>query len=85
MASPDGHRWALAVEALERCQALGGDELQLLLLKTIALLDLFKERSRLVASVEALRLALPKYPSRANPDCARPVAGVVIDRPSEIQ
>ena len=63
MASPDGHRWALAVEALERCQALGGDELQLLLLKTIALLDLFKERSRLVASVEALRLALPKYPS----------------------
>ena len=63
MASPDGHRWALAVEALERCQALGGDELQLLLLKTIALLDLFKERSGLVASVEALRLALPTYPS----------------------
>ena len=24
MASPDGHRWALAVDALERCQALGG-------------------------------------------------------------
>ena len=23
MASPDGHRWALAVEAIERCQALG--------------------------------------------------------------
>ena len=63
MASPDGHRWALAVDALERCQALGGDELQSLLLKTIALLDLFKERSGLVASAEALRLALPKYPS----------------------
>ena len=64
MASPDGHRWALAVDALERCQALGGDELQVLLLKTIALLDLFKERSGLVASVEALQLALAKYPSR---------------------
>ena len=64
MASPDGHRWALAVDALERCQALGGDELQVLLLKTIALLDLFKERSGLVASVEALRLAHPKYSSR---------------------
>ena len=63
MASPDGHRWALAVDALERCQALGGDELPLLLLKTIALLDLFKERSGLVASAEALRLALPNYPS----------------------
>ena len=63
MASPDGHRWALAVDALERCQGLGGDELQSLLLKTIALLDLFKERSGLVASAEALQLALPKYPS----------------------
>ena len=62
MASPDGHRWALAVDSLERCQALGGDELQLLL-KTIALLDLFKERSGLVASAEVLRLALPKYTS----------------------
>ena len=25
LASPDGHRWALAVEALERCEASGGD------------------------------------------------------------
>ena len=29
MASPDGHRWALAVDAMERCQALGGGELHL--------------------------------------------------------
>ena len=63
MASPDGHRWALAVDALERCQALGDDDLRLLLLKTIALLDLFKERSGLVASAKALRLAHPKYSS----------------------
>ena len=25
MASPDGHRWALAVDVLERCRAMGGD------------------------------------------------------------
>ena len=62
MASPDGHRWALAVDAMERCQALGGDGLPVLLVKTIALLDLFKERSGLVASEDALRLALPNFP-----------------------
>ena len=61
MASPDGHRWALAVDALDRCEAMGGGELHLLLLKMIALIDLFKERSGLVANDAALRLALPHY------------------------
>ena len=59
MASPDGHRWALAVDALDRCEAMGGGELHLLLLKMIALVDLFKERSGLVANDAVLRLALP--------------------------
>ena len=54
MASPDGHRWAMAVEALERCQSLGGEDLHLGLLQAIALVDLFKERSGLTASVELL-------------------------------
>lgn len=45
LASPDGHRWAMAAEAVERCEALGGSELHIRLLKTIALIDLFKERS----------------------------------------
>ena len=57
MASPDGHRWALAVDALERCQALGGEELHLRLLETIALVDLFKERSGLVPSAAVLSCA----------------------------
>ncbi len=61
MASPDGHRWALAVDALERCQTLGGEEPHLRLLKIIALLDLFRERSGLVANVAALQWALPAY------------------------
>ena len=58
VASPDGHRWAMAVDALERCQAAGSDYLQVRLLKVIALVDLFKERSGLVASRELLWLAL---------------------------
>jgi hypothetical protein len=59
LASPDGHRWALAAEALERCEAVGGDALHLRLLKTIAVIDLFKERSGLVASFDLLQACMP--------------------------
>lgn len=58
MASPDGHRWALAIDALERCESMGGGQLHLHLLKTIALIDMFKERSGLTANATALRSAL---------------------------
>ncbi|MFC4724988.1 ATP-binding protein [Glycocaulis abyssi] len=54
LASPDGHRWAMAAEAIERCEALGGDALHIQLLKSIALIDLFKERSGLLPTVELL-------------------------------
>ena len=59
LASPDGHRWALAAEALERCDSLGGDSLHLRLLKTIAVIDLFKERSGLIPSSELLSKCFP--------------------------
>ena len=59
LASPNGHRWALAAEALERCESIGGDALQIRLLKTIAVIDLFKERSGLVANFELLRSCFP--------------------------
>ncbi|MVF23129.1 ATP-binding protein [Methylocaldum sp. BRCS4] len=60
LASPDGHRWALAAEALERCESIGGDALHIKLLKTIAVIDLFKERSGLVANFELLCACLPR-------------------------
>jgi len=50
LASPDGHRWSLAVEAVQRCEALGGDQTHLTVLRTIALIDMFRERSGLLAS-----------------------------------
>lgn len=56
LASPDGHRWSLAVEAVQRCEALGGDQNHLLVLKTIALVDMFRERSGLLASEKLLRI-----------------------------
>ena len=64
IASPDGHRWAMAVDALERCHAAGGDDLQVRLLKVIGLVDLFKERSGLAASLELLSLAMADYGER---------------------
>ena len=57
VASPDGHRWAVAVDALERCRASRGSDWDVLLLKVIALVDLFKERSGLTASLDLLMLA----------------------------
>lgn len=68
MASPDGHRWALAVDALERCQALGGGELHLRLVETIALIDLFKERSGLVPNLDLLACTFPQMDSDALTD-----------------
>ena len=58
MASPDGHRWASAVDALERCQAMGGEDRHLRLLKVVALIGMFKERSGLTANQELLHLAV---------------------------
>ena len=59
LASPDGHRWAIAIDALERCEAFGGEYLHLQLLKVIAAVDMFKDRSGLSASRDLLELALP--------------------------
>ena len=64
LASPDGHRWALATEALERCERLGGDEAHLKLLKTIAIIDMFKERSGLSPNLEILKLCVPEVSAK---------------------
>lgn len=54
LASPDGHRWSMAVEALERCEALGASLIHIKILKTIALIDLFRERSGLSSTSDLL-------------------------------
>lgn len=59
LASPDGHRWSLAVDAVERSDARGAEAEHIAIVKTIALIDLFKERSGLLASGEVLCHALP--------------------------
>ena len=64
LASPDGHRWALAAEALERCESISGEAHHIKLLKTIAVIDLFKERSGLVANSDLLRTCFSEMSAR---------------------
>lgn len=65
LASPDSHRWAVAVESIERCESQGGSDLELGVLKAIALIDLFRERSGLVASRSIIESALGLSESEA--------------------
>ena len=59
LASPDSHRWNLATEAQDRCSAQNEHEEDLEVLKVIALIDMFKEKSGLAASPRLVQAALP--------------------------
>lgn len=56
-ASPDGHRWALAVDAIERAQRHGSD-LHERITKTVAIIDLFRNGSGIVASRAVLAASI---------------------------
>lgn len=58
MASPDGHKWSLAVDALFRAEAAGNDKKALETLKCVALMDLFQERSGLSPDKDLLATCL---------------------------
>ena len=61
LASSEGHRWAQSVDAIERCQSKGS-ELHLRLIKAIALIDLFRNGSGLVADNVVLATCVPHIP-----------------------
>lgn len=61
LASPDGHRWAMASEAVNRCESLGGDDLPLKLLKSIVLIDMFRDRSGLMPTRKILKTCIRGY------------------------
>lgn len=58
VASPDGHRWAQSSEAVERAEAKGTDT-HVRLTKTIALIEMFRGGSGLVADEAILGLSTP--------------------------
>lgn len=55
LASPDGHRWSQAVEAVERAEAKTGDPLLVCLIKNIAIIDLFRNGSGLAADTVVIK------------------------------
>lgn len=59
LASPDGHRWSTAVDAVERSEARGADPAQVRIVKTVALVDMLRERSGLVPSLAVIGAANP--------------------------
>ena len=60
LASPDGHRWAQAVEAVERAETKGADATETALAKALALIDIFRGVSGLAADDTVLRTAVPR-------------------------
>ncbi|GHC42493.1 hypothetical protein GCM10010096_11630 [Alcaligenes pakistanensis] len=54
LASPDGHRWSQAVEAVERAEAKTDDALLVSMIKNIAIIDLFRNGSGLAADTAVI-------------------------------
>lgn len=62
LASPDGHRWSQAVEAIERTEAKTGNPFLVELIKNIAIIDLFRNGSGLAADTAVLSAIFYKQP-----------------------
>ena len=59
LASPDGHRWALAVDAVERAEAKG-TPLHVEVTKTVALIEMFRTGAALAADETTIASCLSK-------------------------
>lgn len=59
LASPDGHRWAVAAEAVERAESKG-TRLHIKLTKSVALIELFRGGSGLVPEIAVLNACVPE-------------------------
>jgi len=55
LVSPDGHKWATAVEIIEKADAMGVSPHQLTLLKAVALIDLFKDHAGIYPTNDLLK------------------------------
>lgn len=63
LASADGHRWAVASDAIERVEARF-QEPHVALIKTIALIDMFRNGSGVAATNEVLQQSIPGHSAK---------------------
>lgn len=76
LASPDGHRWSQAVEAVERAVAKSGDPLLVAMIKNIAVIDLFRNGSGLAADLPVLSALFYKVPQGEIEEALRKLASL---------
>lgn len=81
LASPDGHRWAQACEAVERAESKG-TERHVALTKAIALIELFRSGSGLVADNHVLEVSVRGVDEQSMPQLLKDLAEwkVLIER-----
>lgn len=81
LASPDGHRWAQACEAVERAESKGTEQ-HVALTKAIALIELFRSGSGLVADNHVLEVSVRGVNEESIPQLLKDLAEwkVLIER-----
>ncbi|WP_437559359.1 hypothetical protein [Acidithiobacillus sulfuriphilus] len=78
LASPDGHRWSQAVDAVERAEAKSGDPLLVTMIKNIAIIDLFRNGSGLAADLPVLSALFYKVPQEQIDEALRELASLKV-------
>ncbi|MDE2130415.1 MAG: ATP-binding protein [Betaproteobacteria bacterium] len=78
LASPDGHRWSQAVEAVERAEAKSGDPLLVAMIKNIAVIDMFRNGSGLAADLPVLSALFYKVPQEQIDEALRKLASLKV-------
>ena len=78
LASPDGHRWSQAVEAVERAEGKSGDPLLVAMIKNIAVIDLFRNGSGLAADLSVLSTLFYKVPQEQIDEALRKLASLKV-------
>ena len=64
LASADGHKWSVGLEAVERSEAKG-EALHVQLVKTIAVIEMFRSGSSIGADTSLLSACFPEVPSKS--------------------
>lgn len=78
LASPDGHRWSQAVEAVERAEAKSDDPLLVAMIKNIAIIDMFRNGSGLAADLPVLSSLFYKVPQEEIDEALRELASMKV-------
>ena len=78
LASPDGHRWSQAVEAVERAEAKSGEPLLVSMIKNIAIIDMFRNGSGLAADLPVLSALFYKVPQEEIDEALRKLASLKV-------